>query len=612
VSKPGFAVTAPEARDRLAPRSEAPARGRALGATAGRLAQAGGLLIAPVAVFLGLQVRPMAASTMIDPYLHTAYVENGWELVHRFGTGNYEWVRVGFILPAHVFWRLFGALGGFFAFRYVLALLAIVPAYLLLKRLHGAVAGWIAVLVVLTCPVILTAWGSDYPDSSAVSYLLGGTACLVMPARPVARRFWVLAAGALLVLAVHSQVVAVLAVGAIVAAYLVVCWRRPLTASLLDVVLLGGAALAVTGLLVLGSRWYYGYANIFTPTIRALILYRQPAEIVKFHSSTWKWLVYDVYLLVPPTAILAWLAMSVRTRLRVPREEVAVVAGLALTLVVFTAAEFIGRSWTLEYYLYTSMLWAGTSLVVAALLARMAGPLLRLGPWALAPAALVVAVPVLLRPLRTTIQFELPVAIAIAAAVVVLVIALRIVVRSRDGAPVRTVLAALAVAGLTVLVTGLPLNRPLFPGQTALFTPDYGSVLFAGGDPTVDDYQVTSEVRTVVPSVAREPGGMLMWWTAHGATGVYIDRAAAQYLWYDDGLTVGLPTLNDAAVTYLADKQPRWLVMMSDDGHEFGPGMQELASRGFTAATWRERTLTSGSVTVHVRVVELTGFPTGR
>jgi hypothetical protein len=573
------------------------------------VAQAAGLVVAPLAMFFGLQVRPMAASTMIDPYLHTAYVENGWELLHRFGTGNYEWVRVGFILPAHLFWRLFGAVGGFFAFRYVLALLAIVPAYLLLKRLHGVVAGCIAVLVVLTSPVILTAWGSDYPDSTAVSYLLGGTACLVMPATPAARRFWVLAAGGLLALAVHSQVVAALAVGAIVAGYLVVFWRRPVTASLVDVVLLGGAALVVTALLMLGSRWYYGHTDIFTPTVQALIRYRQPAEIAKFHSSTWKWLIYDVYLLAPPTAILAWLAVSVRTRPGVPREEVAIAGGLALTLVAFTAAEFIGHGWTLEYYLYTSMLWAGTSLVVAALLARLAGPLLRLGPWALLPAAPVVVVPVLLRPLRATIQFELPVAAVIAAAVVVLVIGLRIGVRDRDAVPARTVLAALAIGGLAVLVTGLPLNRPLFPGQTALITPDYGSVLFAGDDPAVDDYQVTSEVRTVVPSIAQERGGMLMWWTAHGATGVYIDRAAAQYLWYDDGLSVGLPTLDDANASYLAAKQPRWLVMLSDDGHEFGPAMQTLASRGFTASTWRERVLTSGSVTVHVRIVELTGFP---
>jgi 4-amino-4-deoxy-L-arabinose transferase-like glycosyltransferase len=574
-------------------------------------AQVAALAIAPVAVFVVLRVRPMAQVNSIDPFLHMAYIEHGRELIDRFGTvgftANYQWARVGFIIPAHVFFRLFGAVTGFYAFRYALALLAVVPVYLLFRRLHGPRAGWIAVLLVLTCPIILVAWGSDYPDSAAVSYLLAGTACLVMPAPPRWRRLWVLAAGALFALALHSHVVTALAAGGAVVGYVVVFWRRPILASLLDVLLLGTAVLAITAILVIGSYRYYGQLNVFAPTIDALVRYRVPSEIAKFHSTTWKWMLYDVYLLVPPAVIAAWVALSWRLRDRLPREEAAIVLGSLATLVAYTLAEFVGRNWTLEYYFYTSLLFAGGILVLATVVVRISGPLLRSSAWAwaVAPIGLVIVVPVLLRPLRPVMQFELPIAAVIAMVVVALAFTAR--TRLADTAARRLPVVAILLVALTALMTGEPLQRPFFPGQMPLAIPDYGSVLFTDGGSVVDDYAVASQLRTVVPSAQSEPGAMVMWWPqSHQPV---IDQAAAQYLWVDDALTATMPALDDAQVAYLLAKDTRWLVLLGDDGREFGPAMEQLQARGFTATTWREQELRSASVSMRVRVVELTGRP---
>jgi len=99
----------------------------------------------------------------------------------------------GFLVPGRISYLLFGGVPGFVVFRYVLALIAIIPTYILLRRVYSRVVGVIGVIVILSCPVIILAWGTDFPDSAAVSVphrrtRMPGDADRAAPRRLVDRR----------------------------------------------------------------------------------------------------------------------------------------------------------------------------------------------------------------------------------------------------------------------------------------------------------------------------------------------------------------------------------------------------------------------------------------
>ena len=151
----------------------------------------GGLLLAaPLLLLWPLRTRLFGQADMVDPYLHTAVIEHGRDLAERFGVGDRQLTRAGFTVPGRLTNAALGDLGGYYAWRYILVLLAIVPAYLLFARLRGRPAGAVAVVAVIASPVVAQAWSTDYPMSSAISYLIAGYCCLVMPtdSRPTSHR----------------------------------------------------------------------------------------------------------------------------------------------------------------------------------------------------------------------------------------------------------------------------------------------------------------------------------------------------------------------------------------------------------------------------------------
>ena len=114
---------------------------------------------------------------------------------------------------------------GFFVTRYVLALVAVVPAYVLLRRLYGPWAGALAVIAILSSPVVITAWGTDYPDCAVVSYVAGALCCLAMPSKRH-QRSWLVAGGVLLTLGVFSHGMGVVLAVTTLFVYGLVCLAR--------------------------------------------------------------------------------------------------------------------------------------------------------------------------------------------------------------------------------------------------------------------------------------------------------------------------------------------------------------------------------------------------
>ncbi|MGH7685324.1 MAG: hypothetical protein ACREN2_00660 [Candidatus Dormibacteria bacterium] len=564
-------------------------------------ATATGLLGAPAAAYFGLQLRGMLYAEMIDPYLSTAYAVNGPDLIRRFGTDEYYWTRVGFSIPAHLFDRVFGAVGGFYGFRYLLALIAIVPVFLLLRALWGAAAGWVGVIAVLTSQVVITGWSTDYPTAAAISYLMAGAAFLFMPTTTTrARVTYGALAGLAFGLAVGSGLVAAVAIlgagtGRIVAATRAE-WRR-------SVATLAIAALATVvsfALVALAARAYLGNADIVTPQLQALHRFGEAIYRNSFHSSTWRWLVDDIYVLAPLAVLGAWvIAAWPFSRARTSRVEIGFAVASAVTYALFTIYQFVLYSWSLEYWYYADMLWAFTVplLVMTAFrIASSAGALSRLQTLAVGLAML--AVPIALRFLRDQLHFSLKAAFALTVIPALAVLVARLV-------PVLTVRLAsmlVVVTAPSLLIVGLPVFT-LFPDQAAYVTPDFGTALFGSSDAARDEYAVTTSLHKIVPTTAQTPGGLAMWLPARPSHLVL--SSSAQYLFLLNALPDRLPALTSQSVAFLEARSVHVLVLLSDTGDEFAAADDALRTSPLVIRDVATSVLTSGSARLQVQVVQL-------
>ena len=563
------------------------------------------LIAAPAVAFYLLHIRSMGRADMIDPSFYTAYAQHGHDLVLRYPTsGGYYRVRLGFLLPAHWFYELFGAVPGFYVFRYVLALIAVVPAYLLFRRLFGRGAAAVAAAVVLTSPVLFNAWGTDYPDSAAVSYLLAGLVCLVMPASSSRRRlWWVAGAGVALSLAAHSQGVAVPLVLAAVVAFVAWSWRRG-RRLLLDLAILAGCVVVVTVVLAVAGHLVNGTKyDIITPTLQAASHLRSPRQLPHWWSSNWRWIHGHPYLLVPPVTLVSWLVLHIRRRSGIPLAERMVVTAAGLQFLVAVVLQFFGgKTAILEFHLYVSMLWPGVCLTLAFVVVGLCRRLFDSPATAWLPAALVVAVPLIYRvvePLPSYAMATVGTGLAVGALVVT-----GVARRTREARPVGAVAALIVVAiglGLTVGKGGY---QPKLAGETGLPRGNYGDTIGGDGQRQVDLYRVSSELHTVVPP-ARYPGDLLLMWTPPHQGGE-LNEPTAQYLWAGKLIGRDLPYLTLPTGAQLDRRRPPTLLLLSETGKEFPSAFTAL--RPYRPRVVRRVVLSSNAVHVHVWVLRLGRF----
>ena len=226
------------------------------------IAEALAVAMLPLLAYFLFRLRLMPFPDLNDPAMHTTFIIDPRDIFERYSdlftpTARLrEGARVGLLVPARISYLLFGSVGGFVVFRYVLALIAVGPAYVLMRRLGGAAAGVTTAIVVLTCPVILTAWGTDYPDSASVSYLMGGLACLAMPS--VRRIGWIAAAAALLTLSVWAFATSAVFAVAFAAVYVALRVWRERAHLVRDAAVAAGVSVATTLMLAVGSGLLLG------------------------------------------------------------------------------------------------------------------------------------------------------------------------------------------------------------------------------------------------------------------------------------------------------------------------------------------------------------------
>ena len=607
----------------------------------GRVAEVLALLASPGIFYVVLRLRGMAPIHLPDPSMHTTYIIDPRDILTRYSavfapTARLrEVARVGFLVPGRTAYLLFGAVGGFFALRYVLALVAIVPLYVLLKRLYGRWAGCAAVAVVMSSPVFVTAWGTDYPDSAAISYLTGALCALAMPAPPRRRPWWLVLAGSLLTLAVWSHLAAAPLGAAMVVAYAAARLLRSRDHLLRDTAVGAGSALAVTGLLSFFSWLLIGQANFWTPTWQAVRYLDTPAQERLWHSANWHWVLYDPWLLVPPAALAAFAVVFAR-RAKVGTPQL--VVGLASLLGFGVAAElqFAGHVQMLEMAYFSSLLWSFVAVLVALTLAELAVPFVtwvgapRLhrvrgrsrGPWKQAPATLRHALPLVFL-VAVALAYEADPHVPAmrldgwGAVVAAIVVGVALIWRLGPGLSFRGghrrrpgtlraaagLLVLVVITGASLVVTVAPevSHRPLPNISQGDRPTGYAGALGGSDTELVDKYQVAAELPGFVGRASYRGEQLLMWWPEKDL-GDLIEPVGIFHAGFNE---VGgpFPNLISLGAQKIERRRPAQILLMSTTGDKFLRAVEWL--QPYRPDTVRTAVLSDGTYHLHVWLIDL-------
>jgi hypothetical protein len=591
----------------LRPRGTVPERSLARSMRA-RALEALGVGLAPAIAALVLRLRLMAPDVLADPGIHTVYIVDPRDHLTRFGGllaqdgGLREASRVGFLVPARLAYLAFGAVPGFFVARYVFALIAVVPVYLLLRRLYGPPAGVAGMLVILSSPVIVTAWGTDYPDSAVVSYATGAIACLAMPCARRWRRAWLAAAGALLTLAVWSHGMGVPLAAATLAAYLAVRLARNRAGLPVDLALLAGIAAAVTGVLAVASGMLFGRFDFIAPTWQAYQYLSTPAQTAEWHTANDRWLLYVAYLLVPP-AVIAAFAVAV-TRRAVPTP--ALFAGMVATaqLMVYLYLQFAGGVQALELHYFSSPLWSGVCVALAVTIAELSRPLAARPVARWLPAAVLLAVPLGYEAYPHVPSFGwAPFGIILAVTVVAAAAAARTCARFGPRlTATATGLTLIVLTGAILVLTVAPPPRGFQRHVKSTDAPPaYSSALGGSGAAYIDGYRIASELPGFVGQ-ATYPGEVILPWPVTSLSADYMIEAFGMYFIIGHGWLTSTEPRRDRREE-LQVVRPAQVLLLGSSAARFPAALRSLTA--YRPTLTHTGALRSGPLVLHVWVIRL-------
>ena len=597
--------------------------------------------VSPVVAYFVLRLRAMAPVELPDPSMHTIYILDPSQMFTRYAAAfaatarMREGAQAGFLVLARLCYLAFGVLPGFFVTRYVLALLAVVPAYLLLRRLYGAPAGFMAIAVLLSCPVVITAWGTDYPDSAVVSYVAGGVACLALSLQGRHRRAFLISGGFLLTLAVWSHGMGIMLAATAGLCYLAVCVYLTPRRALLDGPLLGLVALATTFGLMVASRYVLGQFNFITPTIAAARFLDRPDQVRQWHSSNWRWAPHVAYLLVPPSVVVGFFITFARRLKKI--EGAALYVGICAfaQLALFSYLQFGYHVQALEMHFFSSTLWGVVCLALALLLAEMAKNLFPHRLWRLAPFGGVLAVALLYETDPHVPAFGwLPTGALLAGVPAVFAAFMTLLSRLRseprrgahfadrvavppgqagDVARHRRLIGLRAAVTVSLVATTgslLVLNvAPSTPfsglkGLAAEGIPasNYAGALGGSAATIVDWYAVSSSLPAFVGEPTYKGEQLLMWfpWDQPLLEPVGIFHEGF------NSLGPGFPVLSDSDRHKLAQRRPAELLLLSITGAGFGTALRALGT--YRPELVRSTVLRRGSAVLYAWLVVLRSF----
>lgn len=599
-----------------------------------------GVLASPVVLFFALRLQEMTPPKLPDPAIFTTFVVDPRDMFIRYSavfastSRMREAAQVGFVVPARAFYLAFGAVGGFVAFRYVLALCAIVPLYLLLRRTYGRWAGAGGIALVMSNPVFVSAWGTNYPDAAAISYLTGATCALVMPAKESRRPWWLLSAATLLTMSVWAHGGSVPLVLAALAAYALVRLLRERGHLLRDAGVLAVGAGAVTGILAWLSGLAIGQVNYLTPTLQSERFLSRPYQEAHWHSTNWHWLLYDPYLLVPPVVLVGFVLVFARRYRRVTNTQLFLALCGLFEFLTAAYFQFIGKVQLVENHYFSSMLWAIAIVLLALLVAEIAKDLAEshlfaheaaAGASSLAaraqrvvlasiPFLLVVGVALGYEADRNVPAMKLsPWGLTIAAIAILFVATWRVALgwdpETNGGGVPRGI--ARACGALVILVGFLGANllltvAPLFPVPPLVHTvpdpvPTYPMSLGGSATQSIDVYQVITELPGFVGHPTYKGEQLLIWWP-WDELGPLLSAIGIFHADFDS-VHGGFPKLTIDGVYTIDHRRPAQILLMDLKGGGFQAAVRQL--RPYRPRVVRSAVLRDGTYAIHVELVDL-------
>jgi hypothetical protein len=556
------------------------------------------LLLLPLVAFWVMRFIPINQNNYLDPYIYTGYIHAFPDLIARFGVTYYS-VRFGLIVPAQWFAKVFGPMGGFFAFRYALAVIAGAPLYYTVKRNFSQPVAVMTVAGMMTSPYFARTLLWDYPDAAGVPFLVAAVCLFLLEERPSLWRDGL--AGACTAMAVNSNFFEVSLIGifGVVWLSLALLFRRPLKEVMKRI---GGVALGGFLITLLGCLYYWRAlgrpVNIYYVTL-GMAFSQARGGAKAWRTPGAGWIVTQIQVLVPVFLVVCCVFVA-RWRRAALASLVVVGFGVAVTAFYY-AEQFVLASNILEFFYYFSYFMPAVFLMLAflwqALWERTRGS---------APAFIGLGLAALLAQWlpaiwagRTLPYLTLSQWLALAGVAIVTVF-----LATRDW-------RLPAVQGMLPWLALVLLGVSFTAGMAS-----YGGMIRNGpaaANMEMDVYRVALQFVGAVPKQAEHPGLIRFWY--NNRVGNSINSVQSTYLWGYSKLNAsppadpGLPHLGEFQLQSLQNPELRYLVLLCESREECSQGLAALTQAGVVFKPEDDRILASGHYRIYYQLVELVHGP---
>ncbi len=557
--------------------------------------------VSPVAAYFIFRIRLMSPADLPDPSMHTTFIVDPRAIFTRYSSlftstaRLREGARVGFLVPARLSYILFGALDGFVVLRYLLVLIAIVPLYMLLTKTFSRAIGATGVLLVLTNPVIITALGTDYPDSAVCCYLVGAVSLLTLSISSDRKKVLLTLSGVLITLALWAQVSSSPYIGAILICYLLTLKSR--RAFSRCVFILGTSFFITTCLLAALSGIELGQFNFISPTLHSILFLSSRSQESIWHSSSLSWLVGLPYLLVPIIVAGIFCVLYFGRRVLLSIEQLYLGSLCVIIVVSAFVLQLLANVQMLENHYFSSLIYGPTVVLLAVIigiLGKKNSSGRDLGWLSFMFVALVAFCFSFYHSYPSMYLFPQGI-LLVSFCIVTAFIGDK---DTRSSFQRSAVLLSVLIVTMFLYVASTPLlvNLSFFDPRA-----QYECALGCTSFPEVSEYIVTAELPAFVgkPTYA---GEILMMWFKWDEISYFLEPTGIFHSGFNS-LPSGFPFLDKADVKLILERRPAQVLLIGKRNNSFKVAIQSLAS--FHPAVVKSGTLSSGGYAIKVTLLKL-------